>query len=60
MVGEDIRYASYCGCCIVRSPNEIDSCFLRAEDTTGPLTTVDITTFEPEPQLELPFDDDAR
>lgn len=29
---------------------------LLAEDATGPTTTCEITTFEPEPQLELPFD----
>jgi len=29
----------------------------RAEEASGPLTTVEITTFDPEPQLELPFDD---
>ncbi|KIP02645.1 hypothetical protein PHLGIDRAFT_78869, partial [Phlebiopsis gigantea 11061_1 CR5-6] len=34
--------------------------FLIAEETGGPTATVELTTFEPEPQLELPFDaDDA-
>ncbi len=30
--------------------------FFRAEDASGPTTTCEITTFEPEPQLELEFD----
>lgn len=30
-----------------------------AEDAAGPTATCQITTYEPEPQLELPFDNDA-
>lgn len=29
-----------------------------AEDASGPTTTCDITTFDPEPLLELEFDDE--
>ena len=29
---------------------------VSAEDATGPTTTCEITTFDPEPHLELPFD----
>ena len=32
--------------------------FDRAEDATGPTTTCEITTFDPEPQLELHYDND--
>ena len=28
-----------------------------AEDASGPTATCQITTYEPEPQLELPFED---
>ena len=31
----------------------------RAEDAAGPTATCQITTYEPEPQLELPFESDA-
>ena len=31
---------------------------ISAEETGGPTATVEITTFEPEAQLELPFDSD--
>lgn len=31
----------------------------RAEDSTGPTTTCEITTFDPEPSLELPFDSET-
>lgn len=30
----------------------------RAEDASGPTTTCEITTFDPEPQLELHYDND--
>lgn len=30
-----------------------------AEDAAGPTATCQITTYEPEPQLELPFEDHA-
>lgn len=30
-----------------------------AEDAAGPTATCQITTYEPEPQLELPFENDA-
>jgi len=30
-----------------------------AEDAAGPTATCRITTYEPEPQLELPFEGDA-
>jgi cell cycle checkpoint protein len=30
--------------------------FSSAEDATGPTTTCEITTFDPEPHLELEFD----
>jgi len=29
-----------------------------AEDSTGPTTTCEISTFDPEPNIELPFDAD--
>lgn len=29
-----------------------------AEDSSGPTTTCEITTFDPEPNIELPFDGD--
>ena len=32
--------------------------FNRAEDAAGPTTTCEITTFDPEPQLELHYDND--
>jgi len=35
-------------------------CFFLAEDAAGPVTSVEITTFDPEPQLEIPFDDDKK
>ncbi|KAH7910613.1 Rad1/Rec1/Rad17 [Hygrophoropsis aurantiaca] len=31
---------------------------LLAEDSTGPTTTCEITTYDPEPMIELPFDGD--
>ncbi|KAG8688680.1 ssDNA endodeoxyribonuclease [Ceratobasidium sp. 394] len=33
---------------------------LLAEDANGPKTTCEVTTLEPEPNLELPFDDDEK
>ena len=30
-----------------------------AEDAAGPTATCQITTYEPEPQLELPFESEA-
>ncbi|CAE6427393.1 unnamed protein product [Rhizoctonia solani] len=33
---------------------------LLAEDASGPKTTCEVTTLEPEPNLELPFDDDEK
>jgi hypothetical protein len=30
-----------------------------AEDAAGPTATCQITTYEPEPQLDLPFDNEA-
>ncbi|QRV86443.1 cell cycle checkpoint Rad1 [Ceratobasidium sp. AG-Ba] len=33
---------------------------LLAEDAHGPKTTCEVTTLEPEPNLELPFDDDEK
>ena len=33
--------------------------FFSAEDSTGPTTTCEITTFDPEPSLELPFDSET-
>lgn len=30
-----------------------------AEDAAGPTATCQITTYEPEPQLELPYEDGA-
>ena len=35
-----------------------DKSFIRAEDAAGPTTTCEITTFDPEPQLELHYDND--
>jgi len=32
---------------------------LVAEDSTGPTTTCEITTFDPEPNIELPFDSES-
>lgn len=33
---------------------------VRTEDVNGPKTTCEVTTLEPEPNLELPFDDDDK
>lgn len=33
---------------------------LLAEDANGPKTTCEVTTLEPEPNLELPFDDEEK
>ena len=43
----------------VRFQNEWCNMFDSAEDAAGPTATCQITTYEPEPQLELPFDNDA-
>jgi hypothetical protein len=43
-----------------RGPLKLIGFLSRAEEASGPLTTVDITTFEPDDQLELPFDDSNK
>jgi len=41
----------------VDSRNECCNAANSAEDAAGPTATCQITTYEPEPQLELPFED---
>jgi cell cycle checkpoint protein len=43
--------------CLLSSFN-VHLIFDRAEDAAGPTTTCEITTFDPEPQLELHYDND--
>lgn len=46
-------------CCLFHSyVYLIRQIFDRAEDAAGPTTTCEITTFDPEPQLELHYDND--
>jgi cell cycle checkpoint protein len=40
------------------SSSDLDLILDRAEDAAGPTTTCEITTFDPEPQLELHYDSD--
>jgi cell cycle checkpoint protein len=44
--------------CLSFDVHLIRQIFDRAEDAAGPTTTCEITTFDPEPQLELHYDND--
>lgn len=39
---------------------QADSTRRSSEDATGPVTTCNLSTMEPEPHLDLPFEDDDK